>query len=487
MQTAVMNELPTLAEIKQEWSRRHILDFTQYTFHDYQVNWHHEAICEVLDDFIARKIRRLMIFTPPRMGKSELVSRRLPAKILGQFPDVGVMACSYNAGLASRMNRDVQRIIDSKAYHEVFPETVLPDSMFSRKTGDVKNNSMFELVDHDGRYICAGVGGGITGEGFHYGIIDDPIKNWEEAFSETYREKIWEWYESTFYTRREKDACILLTMTRWHPDDLAGRLLKKAKQDPDADQWKVIRFPAVKEKDDNVVYSDKYDKRKPGEVLWPSKYSEQEMKKTRAGSGSLTWYSLYQQNPIRQEGGMFQRSWFEIVDQAPEGINWLRFYDLASTEVSQKSKDPDYTVGGKVGMHEGTLYIQHVLRMRESSATVEKSIKQTAQTDGKEVVIYMEQEPGASGKAVVEHYRSNVVPGYAFYAVPATGSKEMRAMPLSSLAEVGKVKLVRGEWNEKFLDEVEMFPNGTHDDQVDTIAGGYNQLHEGNKVLIGRA
>jgi len=184
-----------------------------------------------------------MVFMPPRHGKSELVSRRFPAFALGRDPNTRIIACSYGATLAARLNRDIQRIIDTPGYLSLFPSTRLyGENVRTRAQGTyLRNSDIFEIVGHAGFCASAGVGGAITGMGFDIGIIDDPIKNQEEAESITYRNMVWEWYGSTFYTRAEKDAIILLTMTRWHQDDLAGRLLN----DAGGDKWTVLSFPAL--------------------------------------------------------------------------------------------------------------------------------------------------------------------------------------------------------------------------------------------------
>jgi hypothetical protein len=191
-----------------------------------------------------------MLFMPPRHGKSEQGSRRLPAYIFGRKPHAAVIATSYSADLAKLMNRDVQRIIDTPIYGRIFPQTQLcnrkrTDATLSKNQTWIRNSDLFEIVGHRGYYRCAGVGGGITGMGCDFGLIDDPIKNAEEAASEVYREKVWEWYVSTFRTRLSKHGQQLLIMTRWHEDDLAGRLLQLAKSNANADQWRVVSFPAI--------------------------------------------------------------------------------------------------------------------------------------------------------------------------------------------------------------------------------------------------
>lgn len=231
-------------EAGRELARRSMAEFALYTDPAYHMNWHHRLICNSLDKWVSKEIRRLMIFTAPRHGKSELVSRKLPAYIFGRHPDTSIISASYSADLASRMNRDVQRIIDSDRYAELFPNSRLYGKNIRSVAGGsfLRNSDIFEIVDHKGVYRSAGVGGGITGMGGEYIIIDDPVKNREEANSATYREKLWDWYTSTLYTRLEKEGCILVTLTRWHEDDLAGRLLNNMKQ-TGGEQWTVINLP----------------------------------------------------------------------------------------------------------------------------------------------------------------------------------------------------------------------------------------------------
>ena len=218
-----LGNLPTLEEIQKEKARRRLIDFTTFTKPDYEVNWHHRNIANVLDRMVSRELKRVMLFTPPRHGKSELVSRRFPAFILGKDPNASIIATSYNSSLASSMNRDVQRIIDSPKYQELFPNTKLIGTHENPIGNYLRNSTMFESVNYEGSYVSAGIGGGITGRGADFVIIDDPIKNRKDAESKTHRDAVFDWFTSTVYTRLEKDACILITLTRWHEDDLAGR------------------------------------------------------------------------------------------------------------------------------------------------------------------------------------------------------------------------------------------------------------------------
>ncbi|HWQ20089.1 MAG TPA: phage terminase large subunit [Methanotrichaceae archaeon] len=256
-----------------------------------------------------------MIFTHPRAGKSELGSRMFPAYAFGRNPDLQIIATSYGSDLASRMNRDVQRIIVSPQYKEVFPETALSEKNI-RNTSQgnyLRNNDIFEIVGHSGVYRSGGVGSGITGMGYDIGVIDDPVKDRAQAESPTYRENAWDWFKSTFYTRAEKNPRMLVILTRWHSDDLAGRLLKAADEDPDAEQWEVLNLPAIAE-----APVPSYDPRKPGEALWPWKYDEAALKKKCAMVGPYEWEAMWQQRPPDSKYSLFNLEVIEnyLIDPA---------------------------------------------------------------------------------------------------------------------------------------------------------------------------
>lgn len=248
---ATLKSDPTLEEAlaelqawEQSFARKTLLDFTRYTFKGYDANWHHAVVASALDQVLAGKIRRLMVFQPPQTGKSQLVSRQFPAYALGKNPNLRIVACSYNMSLAEDMSRDVQRIMSSPEYTQLFPETRLAEGRDAEK----RTQKQFEVVGRKGYYVASGVDGSITGKSADVGIIDDPVKNRAEASSDAYRENVYEFYKSAFMTRQfGTKGAIILCMTRWDMDDLAGRLLDLAANNPQADQWDVISLPAIKE------------------------------------------------------------------------------------------------------------------------------------------------------------------------------------------------------------------------------------------------
>lgn len=456
--------LPTLREVRAEKGRRGLLDFTLYTYPEYQPNWHHIELCKLLDRFVAGEIRRLIVCLPPRYGKSELVSRRLPAFILGKHPDDGIIATSYGADLASMMNRDVQRIIDGEQYHDVFPETKLyGENVRTTAQGSyLRNSDIFEVVDHKGYYKSAGVGGAITGMGCKWGIIDDPVKNRAEAESVVYRNALWDWYRSTFYTRLEKDARILLTVTRWHEDDLAGRLLKLAKEDKNADQWTLFSVPAIAEGELMPC-----DPRQIGEVLWPEKYPPAEVMKIKVNAGGYEWAALYQQRPSAPAGNMLNRSWWKYYRQAPSRFDeviesWdCSFKDTAGT---------DYVVGQVWGRRGADKYLLDQVRARMDFPVTIAAVRSLSAKWPIARAKLVEDK--ANGTAVIATLKREI-PG--LIPVEPDGGKVVRAWSVSPEIEAGNVYIPEvADWVSDFVEECANFPNGSHDDQVDAMSQALN-------------
>lgn len=452
--------------LRRRMARTNLADFTLYTMPDYQMNWHHRALCDHLDDLLTGKIRRLMVFMPPRHGKSELVSRRLPAYALGRNPNLTLIACSYSADLSSRMNRDVQRVIDSAEYARLFPDTKLygKNSRTASNGSFLRNSDIFEIVGHQGVYRSAGVGGGITGMGFDIGIIDDPFKDRAEGDSATIRESVWEWYTSTFYTRQAKNAAILLTMTRWHEDDLAGRLLKLAAQDSQADQWTVIRFPAVLDESPELN-----DPRAEGDALWPEYFNLDYFNSVKA-QDSREWDALYQQRPSAREGAFFRVGQIEQVAAVPAKLKTVRAWDLAA------SSKGDFTAGVKIGKDDaGLFYVLDVMRGQWLPDERNKTMLQTAAMDGQQTKIRLAQDPGQAGVDQVQTL-TRLLAGYSVKSERVSGSKETRADAFAAQVNAGNVKMLQGEWNKHFLEELRTFPLGKNDDQVDAAADAFNEL-----------
>jgi len=443
-----------------ELARRSLCDFATATDERYIVNWHHKILCEYLDKFVQKKIKRLMVFMPPRHGKSELVSRKLPAFIFGKNPDAEIISSSYSADLAQRMNRDTQRIISNPLYTELFPGTTLSGQSNQIISGGsyIRNSDIFEIVGRRGVYRSAGVFGGITGMGADYIIIDDPLKNREDSSSDILRDKVWEWYTSTLYTRLEKDGSILLTMTRWHEDDLAGRLLRLMESDPAADQWTVLNFPAIAEA---MRHPD--DPRNEGEALWPMKYPLTQLEATRASIGALDWNALYQQRPAPMEGGLFKREYWQFWNEWPPNLtNWVQSWDCTFKGTNKS----DYVVGQVWARDGANYYLIDQVRRRMTFTETLQAIREMSelypQTHRKLI------EDKANGSAVIDTLRSEIT---GLIPVQPQGGKEARAQAISAAVESGNVFLPqKAHWVGDFIEECASFPNGAHDDQVDSMS-----------------
>ncbi|MGM9924748.1 MAG: phage terminase large subunit [Bacillus sp. (in: firmicutes)] len=454
-----LRNLPNLDEIKKEKARRRLIDFTTYTMPEYEVNWHHERLCNALDQLVSGEIKRLMVFMPPRQGKSELGSRRFPAYVLGRDPNAQIISASYSADLASRMNRDVQRIIDSPKYHELFPDTLLSNSIVKtgRRGNYLRNNDIFEVVDHKGVYKSSGVGGGITGMGSTFGIIDDPFKNRKEAESKRLRDTVWDWYTSTFYTRLEKDARILIILTRWHSDDLAGRLLKQAEEDPGADQWTVINYPAIAE--DPIHESDP---RSIGEALWPNKYDEEALSKIKKTIGTYEWSALYQQRPSPSEGSILNRKWWRFYKLLPERLDEV----IQSWDCTFKDNDDsDFVVGQVWGRLGADKYLLDQVRDRMDLPGTIRALRTMSAKwpEARRKLI----EDKANGPAVIQMLKHEIA---GLIPVNPEGGKITRAYAASPEVEAGNVYLPDpsiAPWIHDFIEETATFPQGSNDDMVD--------------------
>lgn len=396
---------------------------------------------------------------------SELVSRWFPAWFLTNNLHGRVILCSYEADFAASWGRKVRDILTE--YKRILP---------CRLNGRSSASDHWDL-ESGGGMVTAGVGGPITGRGANVLIVDDPVKNAEEANSQVVRDKTWDWWQSTAVTRLEPGGAAVVVMTRWHEDDLVGRLVRA--QEEGGEQWERIRLPARAEENDPL-------NRNVGDVLWPDRWPAEEMDRVRRSVGSMVWSALYQQRPTRPEGNFFKRAWFELVDRErlPHFKKAIRYWDKAATvEGEGGNSDPDFTAGARLGVTEhGVYYLLDMVHFRDSPQNVERRIMRTAAYDGYDVAIRMEQEPGSAGKDVISHYARNVLDGYDFKGVRSTGEKTVRVNAFAAACERGDVKIVRAPWNDELFQELCEFPNGRHDDQVDAIDGAYRALSRGGGV-----
>lgn len=453
------------ANLEKWQARQHLSAFTLYMKPSLDLGWFHLEICLALEQFyqdvIDKRSPRLMIFAPPRHGKSELFSRMFPAWALGKNPDLSLIATSYAADLSSRMNRDVQRIIDSDEYHSVFPETHLNGkNIVARSAGALRNSDIFEVVNYNGVYRSAGVGGGITGMGGEIGIIDDPVKDAKEANSETVRRAVLEWYETTFYTRIAPGGGILLAMTRWNEDDLAGALLKK-----NPDEWKVLKFPAI------ATHDEKH--RKEGEALHPERWHLKALLKTKKTISEYSWGALYQQNPKKKGGNLIKGDWFKRYTQLPELHRIIITCDTANKTKTAN----DYSVFLCAGIDAAdNVHVLDVKRGKWKSPDLITTAKDFWNKHKRKAGEYLGAsefyiEDKQSGTTLVQHLELEL--GGIVIPVQRNIDKFTRVNGVLPRISGGNVYLpMDAEWVSDFISECEDFTdNDSHafDDQVDAL------------------
>lgn len=452
---------------------------------------HVDYLDEILVNLFAGVYREMgyigvIVEEPPRHGKSELCSHYAPTWYLGTKPDDRVILVSYEATFASTWGRKGRDTM-SEWGPPIFGVNVNPRSSAADR---------WDIERHKGGMYTAGALGGITGRGANLLVADDLIKNFQEAQSEILRERTWEEWKNTFRTRLEPGGVILVIGTRWHEDDIIGRLLASqgdspqgmdhALYDEDADKYIRVRLPAIAEEPDEEFPDPDPLGRKPGEPLFPERYNVSALKPFMANE--TTWSALFQQRPSPKEGTLFQRDWFEIVPMPAGRFKKLvRRWDMAATD-PKAGEDPDYTVGLLLGLHEdGFYYVVDVIRDRKSPGKVEMMLKQAAIRDRADyrgrVRIRMEQEPGSAGKIVIRTFARTIFRGYPFRGKRTTGSKELRAETVAAAAERGEIRIVKARWNAEFLREVTRFPRATHDDQVDALSGAWEDLTRPGEVV----
>lgn len=437
--------------------------FLDYAMPSYDRQWFHTVIAEKCQQLLEGTLGtdRLMLFVPPQHGKSEIVSRKFPAWALGINPLLKIVGSSYSADLAEQFSRAIQRTIDSSEYGEVFPNTYLNNQSVThdKNRGWVRKVDMFETVGFGGFYKACGVGGSLTGTPADLGIIDDPVKDAMEAQSQTYRDRVWDWYTDVFYTRLHNLSKQILIMTRWHEDDLAGRLLER-----EPEKWTVVRIPAVCEEERDGGISDRHI----GDALWPERHSLERLQEVEQRS-PRTYAALYQQRPTVEGGNIVKREWFKVI--SPSAFSRVRdhepivfFLDTAYTE--KTDNDPSGIIATcKVG---NDLYITHAAKVNMKFPDLLRWLPQYAQAHGYGYGSSIRIEPKANGLSVIDQLKENT--RLTVVATPSPkDSKETRLNANSPFVEAGRVILVGGAWNEPFIDEVCGFPTKPHDEYVDDL------------------
>jgi hypothetical protein len=448
--------------------RDDLLSFCILSNPKYNPNWHHELIANELmsiedGSFVAKGYKILILCVPPRHGKSEEATINFPAWYLGRNPTLEVITSSYSADLAHDFGRKTRRLVSAPIYQSIFGISLASEQKAVDKWQTSKG----------GTYTSTGVGGAITGRGANLLIIDDPLKNREDANSITIRNKQWDWFTSTAYTRLEPGGVVVLILTRWHLDDLAGRILVHEEL---SKRTKLIVFPAIATDDEQY--------RRKGDYLWPTRYAPEEYESIKQAIGPYDWSALYQQSPILSENQEFRNDWFKHRDRAE--IDRLNTRSFLTIDTAYSQRDgADY-----IGVTENYIDQQNnwniaAYRVRFNPADLvnflftiqdkrnfEKiGIEKTAFTEGLKPFLDEEMRKRNRFLPIVALEHKQI-------------AKETRIRGLIPRYASGSVYHIKGECAH-LEEEMLQFPLGAHDDVLDSLAyqqqiaesgaGGYNQ------------
>jgi predicted phage terminase large subunit-like protein len=455
---------------RQELARRELLRFAQFVDPKFTDARHLRIMVALLERARRREIDRLMIFAPPRHGKSKLTSELFPAWALGIDPTEQIILASHSVSLAETFSRNVRNLLADDVYRQIFPRT--------RLSSDSATIQKWTLDGFTRPAMMAlGVGGSPTGHGARILIIDDPIGSAEEAESANQRESLYRWYTDTIYPRLEPNAVIILMMQRWHEDDLAGRLLRDQAR---ADRWTVLNLPALA-----LTQSDPLA-RAPGEALWPERYNAEELARIQAVN-PRAFEAKYQQQPRPAEGAMFKSAWLKIRNAAEvdlSSLQWVRYYDLAYSIKQQGHLTA--TISSALG-DDGTIYLRRGRAAKLESPDVRRLVKETILSEHD--VRHGIEAKANGGPIIQDLLRERELVGFSFVPIDVVDDKIVRATPVADRAEIGKLVFVRESvnddgWIKDWIDELCSFPFGAYDDRVDSVSGCFAMLSKPKTVRM---
>lgn len=459
-------KLKALAEAaRYELARRNYLDYVQLV---HRGKWeraaHLDLVCEELEKIMSGETKRLMIFMPPRHGKSMTVTKTFPSYYLGKNPDKRVIEVSYGDELAKEFGEANRNKVEEFGL-DLFGVEV-------SQTQATKTN--WNISGHEGGMISVGVGGSITGKGADLLIIDDPIKSRAEAESETYRHRLMEEYQSSIYTRLHAGGSIVVILTRWHEADLAAKLLNPDNGEPE--DWKVISLPAICENPETDLLH-----RKQGEALWKERgYDEKWAEQTKIAIGTYAWSSLYQQTPTPRAGGIFKRKWWKYYKKAPSDlVDFTQSWDCTFKD----KETSDYVVGQVWARSGSDRYLLDQVRGIMSFTETLNAMRQLS-AKWKQATRKLVEDK-ANGPAVInmlKHELTGLIP------VEPDGGKVVRAHAVTPHVEAGNIYIPDpsiAPWVLDFVEEFASFPNGQHDDQVDAMTQVNNYYDNNNFDISG--
>jgi predicted phage terminase large subunit-like protein len=409
---------------------------------------HHLAIIDALEKVSSGETTRLLLLMPPGSAKSTYATLLFPAWWHARHPETAVITACHTASLAEHFGRGVRALLEEHA-----------PRLQVKLREDARAAHRF-LTAQGGEYFAIGVQGAVTGRRADLALIDDPVRCFADAESFSAREQLWNWFRSELVTRLKPDGRMVVAMTRWHMDDLAGRLIAQG-------GWATLRLPAIAETDDPLG-------RETGAALWPEWEGLPGLMDKRQMLGERAFAAMFQQAPQLEGGQLFDMRLIPLVDEVGVGPA-VRAWDLAAT--AGGGGDPDWTVGLKLVRNRSCFIVDDVIRFRAVAGERDTRIRRCADVDGAQVIIGLAQDPGQAGKSQIGAL-TGMLAGYRVVSRRETGDKALRAAPVASQAHHGNLLVRRGVWNAAFLDELSCFPHGSKDDQVDALSLAFAFLTE---------
>jgi len=445
-------------EARKELARRSYIKYVEYV---HEGRWvrsaHTNLICDYVEKILSGEIKRLILSVPPQHSKSMTVTETLPSYYLGKFSDRRVIEASYGDDLARRFGRRNKQKI------EQFGKDLFNIELSKSSSSDTE----FEIEGTKGSMISRGIMAGITGQPADLIIIDDPIKNKLEANSQTYRDRLWEEWLNSLNTRLSANGSVIIIQTRWHEDDLAGRLLTYEK-----DKWTYVNIPCEAEENDILG-------RQIGDALFPEIGKDnawlKEFKESYTSQeGSMTWNALFQGRPTAQEGNLIKRAWFKYYKELPTIA-----YKLISVDATFKDGDNNDFVAIQVwGKINADCYLIDRIKERMDFPTTLQAIKNMVAKHANYNALLVEDK--ANGSAIISMLQKQI---HGVIPINPEGGKVARVNAISPMIESGNVYLPETAWVNDFVNECVSFPNATHDDEVDGMSQALNRLKGINAMV----
>ena len=484
-------QIKLLREDQRRRALKKFRDYLPYINPNYKMKWFHRVIADMCQDFFERKVDRLIITLPPQHGKSEISSRIFPSWVFGKDPDTQLVLVSYASDLAKGFCLSVQRYMGTDEYKKLFPDTFLNTDRLAKYRNYLCSSEYFDIVGHRGFMKTVGVSGGLTGNPVRVAIVDDPFKDSEEANSPVQRDKVWDWYNNVLSTRLHNDSRQLMVMTRWHEDDLVGRIL----QSKDADKWKLVNIPAICEVDDDGEF---HSGRKVGDALWPEEHSLENLY-IRMNNDPHGFNCLYQGNPGSKEGRLYHE--FKTWVDPKEWGEYVR--SGCYIDVADKGSDDTTAICYDVYRSPSTIYNEQTKRMEPLLFALVKDVEiNPANTDTTRItvpaminrqsppvgMVHIESNSGGDsfGRDISKKIRARV---NLFHQ---GANKESRI--ITNAARVNEQVVMPFDWERRFphlyqkaTHYLSVFKANAHDDVPDVLTGIVEkELSFGNDMMYGK-